>query len=86
MLNKRTHANLYNKRPGWLDLAPKQLAAASGWRANLSEEQILEKLLALNLERAGAEGTSAKVKKPKPHANGMGLIFACGLSVRCQCR
>jgi len=56
---KRTITNLYNARPTWLDLAHKQLDAAVfaayGWPADLSleGEQILERLLALNLERAG---------------------------------
>jgi hypothetical protein len=31
----------------------------------LSDEQILEKLLALNLERAAEEAKAAKVTKPK---------------------
>jgi hypothetical protein len=68
-LKKRTLTNLYNERPAWLDLAHKKLdaavAAAYGWPANLSDEQILEKLLALNLERAAEEAKAAKVKKPK---------------------
>lgn len=68
-LKKRTLTNLYNERPVWLDLAHKKLdaavAAAYGWPADLSDEQILEKLLALNLERAAAEARAAKVKKPK---------------------
>jgi len=68
-LKKRTLTNLYNERPAWLDLAHKKLdaavAAAYGWPADLSDEQILEKLLALNLERAAEESKSAKVKKPK---------------------
>ncbi len=68
-LKKRTLTNLYNERPAWLDLAHKKLdaavAAAYGWPADLSDEQILERLLALNLERAKEEETSAKVKKPK---------------------
>lgn len=55
-LKKRTLTNLYNARPTWLDLAHKKLdagvAAAYGWPADLSDEQILERLLALNLERA----------------------------------
>jgi len=54
---KRTLTNLYNARPPWLDLAHKKLDtavfAAYGWPDNLSDEQILESLLALNLERAG---------------------------------
>jgi len=53
----------------WLDLAHKKLdaavAAAYGWPADLSDEGILEKLLALNLERAAEEAKAAKVKKPK---------------------
>ena len=56
-LKKRTLTNLYNARPTWLDLAHKKLDAAVfaayGWPADLSDEEILERLLALNLERAG---------------------------------
>jgi hypothetical protein len=59
----------YNERPAWLDLAHKKLdaavAAAYGWLADLSDEQILEKLLALNLERAAEEAKATKAKKPK---------------------
>jgi hypothetical protein len=68
-LKKRTLTNLYNERPAWLDLAHKKLdaavAAAYGWPADLTDEQILEKLLALNLERAAEEAKAAKVKKSK---------------------
>ena len=67
-LKKRTLTNLYNERPAWLDLAHQKLdgavAAAYGWPADLTDEQILEKLLALNLERAAEEVKAAKVKKP----------------------
>jgi hypothetical protein len=53
---KRTLTNLYNARPTWLDLAHKKLDAAVcdayGWPHDLTDEQILEKLLALNLQRA----------------------------------
>ena len=42
--------------PAWLDLATKRLDeavfAAYGWQSDLSDEEILEKLLALNLARA----------------------------------
>lgn len=66
-LKKRTLTNLYNERPTWLDLAHKKLdaavAAAYGWPADLSDEAILEKLLALNLERAAAEAKDAKPAK-----------------------
>lgn len=58
-LKKLTLTNLYNKRPTWLDLAHKKLDKAVfdayGWPHDLTEEQILERLLALNLERAGKE-------------------------------
>ena len=74
-LKKRTLTNLYNERPAWLDLAHKKLdaavAAAYGWvragqaTVDLTDEQILEKLLALNLERAAEEAKAANVKKPK---------------------
>ena len=59
-LKKRTLTNLYNHnaRPTWLDNAHKTLDAAvfaaNGWPADLSDEAILERLLALNLERAKA--------------------------------
>ena len=53
--SKRTLTNLYNARPTWLDLAHKKLDAAVcdayGWPHDLTDEQILEKLLALNLQR-----------------------------------
>jgi type II restriction/modification system DNA methylase subunit YeeA len=68
-LKKRTLTNLYNERPAWLDLAHKKLdaavAASYGFDADLTDEQILEKLLALNLERAAEETATVKVSKPK---------------------
>ena len=55
-LAKRTLTNLYNQRPTWLDLAHRKLdavvAAAYGWEADLTDEEILARLLALNLQRA----------------------------------
>ena len=51
---------LYNARPVWLDLAYRALdatvLAAYGWPADLSDDEILARLLALNLERAGKQG------------------------------
>ena len=62
-LKKRTLTNLYNERPAWLDLAHKKLdaavAAAYGWPVDLTDEQVLERLLALNLERAAVEQTAS---------------------------
>jgi hypothetical protein len=55
-LKKRTLTNLYNQRPAWLDLAHRKLdhavLEAYGWPHDLGDEEILERLLALNLERA----------------------------------
>ena len=68
-LKQRTLTNLYNERPTWLDLAHKRLdiavAAAYGWPADLTEAQMLENLLALNLKRAAEETRVASLKKPK---------------------
>ncbi len=60
-LKKRTLTNLYNERPTWLDLAHKKLdravPAAYGWPHDIGDEEILERLLALNLRRvAGGFG------------------------------
>ncbi len=67
-LKKRTLTNLYNERPAWLANAHKTLdaavAAAYGWPADLTDEQILERLLALNLLRAAEEAKSAQTTKP----------------------
>jgi hypothetical protein len=57
-LKKRTLTNLYNQRPTWLDLAHQKLDAAVfaayGWDAAISDEELLERLLKLNLERSTA--------------------------------
>ena len=57
-LKARTLTNLYNERPTWLALAHKALDAAVfaayGWDPALTDEQLLEALLALNLTRAGS--------------------------------
>ena len=53
-LQKRTLTNLYNQRPAWLDLAHKKLDeavfTAYGWTPDIGDEEILKRLLALNLE------------------------------------
>lgn len=58
-LKKRTLTNLYNEPPAWLKIAhealDKAVAAAYGWHDYTPEwtnEEILRRLLALNLERA----------------------------------
>jgi type II restriction/modification system DNA methylase subunit YeeA len=55
-LKKRTLTNLYNARPTWLDLAHKKLdaavTAAYGFPPDLSDDQILSRLLEMNEARA----------------------------------
>lgn len=57
-LKKRTLTNLYNTRPAWLDKLhvelDKAVHAAYGWPYPLTEDEILERLLRLNRERAEA--------------------------------
>ena len=51
-LKERTLTKLYNERPAWLAACHGKLdaavAAAYGWPADLPDEAILERLLALN--------------------------------------
>jgi len=60
-LAKRTLTALYNQRPAWLDLAHRKLddvvLAAYGWKPELTDDEILSRLLVLNLERA-AKGSA----------------------------
>jgi hypothetical protein len=62
-LAKRTLTNLYNARPTWLAQAHERLdaavLAAYGWPSDLPDEELLARLLALNLARAKAEATPA---------------------------
>jgi type II restriction/modification system DNA methylase subunit YeeA len=55
-LKKRTLTNLYNARPAWLANAHADLdaavAAAYGWPTDLSDDEILKRLLDLNLARS----------------------------------
>ncbi len=57
-LKKRTLTNLYNEHPAWLAHAHARLdaavAAAYGWPANLTNQEILERLLQLNHQRAAS--------------------------------
>ncbi len=52
-LSERTLTNLYNERPTWLDLAHQRLDEAVfrayGWPPDLPDEEILRRLLSLNL-------------------------------------
>ena len=57
-LSKRTLTNLYNARPTWLQHAhaavDAAVLAAYGWSPDLTAEEVLARLLALNLEREPA--------------------------------
>jgi len=57
-LKDRTLTNLYNQRPQWLaalhDDLDRAVAAAYGWPEDISTDDALARLLALNLERAAA--------------------------------
>jgi type II restriction/modification system DNA methylase subunit YeeA len=57
VLKKRTLTNLYNERPTWLKNAHQKLDKAVfeayGWPYDLTDEEILARLLVLNLVRAG---------------------------------
>ena len=75
ILKKRTLTNLYNERPAWLDNAHRDLdaavAAAYGWPANISDEDALARLLALNHARSNAEapvpgGTGKRRRRRQP--------------------
>jgi len=59
LLKTRTLTNLYNEYPTWLknahDKLDRAVFDAYGWPHDLTDEQILERLLALNLERAKSQ-------------------------------
>ena len=58
-LRKRTLTGLYNANPAWLQHAHAALdtavAAAYGWDADIDEQEILTRLLTLNLQRYAAQ-------------------------------
>ena len=59
-LAKRTLTNLYNARPTWLAQAHERLdaavLAAYGWPVDIDRQDLLARLLALNVARAGEGG------------------------------
>lgn len=73
-VKKLTLTNLYNVRPAWLDMAHKTLdkavAEAYGWTdytPDMSDEEILRRLLALNKARAGRQKyTRNSTTNPSP--------------------
>lgn len=58
-LKKRTLTNLYNAHPAWLADAHRKLDeavfAAYGWPSTLTDAELLERLLALNHQRAATQ-------------------------------
>jgi hypothetical protein len=61
-MGKRTLTDLYNARPTWLVKAHERLdaavLAAYGWPADIDHDDLLTRLLALNLARAESEANS----------------------------
>jgi hypothetical protein len=55
VLKRRTLTNLYNERPAWLDNVHRALdtavAEAYGWHPDMPDDEMLTKLLAVNVER-----------------------------------
>ena len=67
-LKKRTLTNLYNQRPAWLDLAHRRLDeavfAAYGWPPTLTDDELLARLLELNLARSDSPQVSSSSSSP----------------------
>jgi len=63
-LKARTLTKLYNERPAWLAACHAKLdaavAAAYGWRSDLSDEQLLASLLDLNISQSQSGGRKKK--------------------------
>jgi hypothetical protein len=79
VLKTRTLTNLYNERPSWLHNAHRDLdtavADAYGWEAEMSDDEMLTKLLALHLQRAKehprrwAEGYARQPRRGRPSSD-----------------
>jgi hypothetical protein len=69
-LRARTLTELYNQRPQWLLDAHRELdsavAAAYGWTLDISDEDALKSLLALNRSRPAITERPKKVLPPSP--------------------
>ena len=76
VLKQRTMTNLYNERPAWLVGAHRELdeamAAAYGWPSDLSDDDVLSRLLTLNLERGGLD---------QPKGDNDGRIGLCSMAI-----
>jgi hypothetical protein len=67
-LLERTLTELYNERPDWLLDIHRRLDeavfAAYGWPPEISEDELLDRLLALNLERSLATQDETRISSP----------------------
>ncbi|MDB5892416.1 MAG: adenine-specific methyltransferase protein class [Polaromonas sp.] len=70
-LAERTLTKLYNRRPAWLDAAHKSLDTAvaaayarSDYTADMPDEELLGRLLAMNLVRSASEASAARPGLP----------------------
>src|SRR5208282_378032 len=63
-LKKRTLTKLYNDNPAWLQNAHRELdhavLAAYGWPLDISDQDILARLLQLNAVRAGSQPSPSR--------------------------
>jgi hypothetical protein len=70
ILKKRTLTNLYNERPAWLANSHRDLdaavAAAYGWPVDISEDDALARLFALNQSRARTDAIVGKANIGQP--------------------
>ena len=91
-LAERTLTKLYNQRPAWLDAAHQALdaavAAAYGWldyRADMPDEDILKRLLALNLQRSKAQGATKLIAActSRKYASSLFLFTTVNFQVIC---
>jgi hypothetical protein len=82
VLAKRTLTNLYNDRPQWLIDVHKELddavARAYGWPADLSDDEVVERLFNLNQQRAAEEAAVGEIEMPKEIVERFALLHANG--------
>jgi predicted dehydrogenase len=91
-LKERTLTNLYNQRPQWLanphEALDRAVAAAYGQPEDVSAEEALEKLRALDLARASAAASrpqrshGSRQAKMKPDGAGLPRRRQCGRAER----
>jgi type II restriction/modification system DNA methylase subunit YeeA len=69
-LRKRTLTSLYNQQPSWLQKAHRVLdeavATAYGWSNDISDDEVLSRLLQLNLERSSSKSATIAIPRKGP--------------------